>query len=378
MPEDDLPDIERRAPQPGDPMLTYTELEGPDGGEPRTLSFVNAEIQPLDFATLQRARLDQRLTIPLICRGGTLVSTTIEGHEPGETVNASAILESAYTSEAIGLVKGGWLPSAFAVTHQKTTILVDRNVVTKIVGRFENGRRRGRHAPDFIDLFADQPIRINPLLYVLEGNDRRIPTPDEAAAQLEEVERKLCSALPQAELAIGPDSLRGALGLIEDSRASLERKQRFLRHIAPRMVSPVARPDVEARWNDVVLAADLYGVSRRSLVVLAALSAVAVPNGKSPAKRLLNFRNGYTEALAYNALADLRALELFIGCHCLFPGEPMQLCTADKPMALLWTGIQASNFQWIGSGFSYDMTPVEGLFPESVGLSWQSILDEGN
>lgn len=374
----DLPVTERRAPQSGDAMLTYTELEGPDGGEPRTLSFVNAEIQPLDFATLQRARLDQRLTIPLVCRDGTLVSTTIEGHQPGETINASAILESAYTSEAIGLVKGGWLPSAFAVTHQKTTILVDRNVVTKIVSRFDNGRRRGKHAPDFIDLFADQPIRINPLLFVLEGNDRRIPTPGEAAAQLEEVERKLRSALPRAELTIGPDSLQGALGLIEDSRASLERKQHFLRHIAPCMVSPVARRDVEARWNDVALAADLHSVSRQSLIVLAALSAVAVPNGKSPAKNLLKFRNGYTKGDAYNALADLRALELFIGCHCLFPGEPMQLCTADKPLALLWAGIQASNFRWSGTGFSYDMTPVEGLFPENVGLSWQGILEEGN
>ena len=236
----------------------------------------------------------------------------------------------------------------------------------------------GRHAPDFIDLFADQPIRINPLLFVLEGNDRRIPTPGEAAAQLEEVERKLRSALPRAELAIGPDSLQGALGLIEDSRASLERKQHFLRHIAPRMASPVARRDVEARWSDIALAADLHSVSRQSLVVLAALSAVAVPNGKSPARNLLKFRNGYTKGDAYNALADLRALELFIGCHCLFPGEPMQLCTADKPLALLWAGIQASNFRWIGTGFSYDMTPVEGLFPESVGLSWQSILEEGN
>lgn len=365
-------------PQPGDPMFILTELEAPDGGQPRTLSFVNAQVQPLDFAALQSARLDQRLKIPLVWRGGTLVGTTIERREPGETINASATLDSRFTSEAIGLVKGGWLPSAFAVTHQKTTILTDRNVVSKIVSRFENGVRRGRHAPDFIDLFADQPIRINPLLFVLEGNNRSIPTPSEAEAQLEEVECKLRAALPQAELAIGPDSLRGALGLIEDSRASFERKQHFLRHIAPRIASPVARRDVEARWNDVVLAADLYDVPRQSLVVLAALSAVAVPNGKSPAKYLLKFRNEYTEADAYNALVDLRAIELFIGCQCLFPDEPMQLCTSDKPMALVWTGIQASNFRWIETGFSYDMTPVEGLFPESVGLSWQSILEKGN
>ena len=366
-----------RTPQPGDPMFTLIELEGPEGGDPRTLSFANPQVQPLDFATLQCAKIHRPVTIPLVWRGGTLIDTTIEGRTPGETVNASATLESPFTSKAIGLVKGGWLPSAFAVMYQKTTVLVDRNVVSQITSRFENGKRRGKQEPDFIDLFADQPIRINPLLFVLEGNRRTIPTPDEAAAQLAEVEMKLRAALPEAELAIGPDSLKGALGLIEDSRASLDCKQRFLRHIAPRMISPVAQRDVEARWKQIIASADLHSVPRQSLVVLAALSAVAVPNGKSPAKRLLKFRNGYTDADAYNARADLRAIELFIGCHCLFPEEPMQLCTGDKDMALLWSGLQASNFGRCGTGFSYDMTPVEGLLPESLGLSWRDFLKEG-
>ena len=374
---DELPKTDRRTPQPGDPMFTFTELEGPDGGEPRTLSFVNAQVQPLDFATLQSAKIHKPVTIPLVWRGGTLIDTTIEGRAPGETVNASATLQSEFTSRAIGLVRGGWLPSAFAVMYQKTTILVDRNVVSQITSRFANGKRRGKQEPDFIDLFADQPIRINPLLFVLEGNRRTIPTPEDAATQFAEVEMKLRAALPEAELAIGPDSLKGALGLIEDSRASLDCKQRFLHHIAPRTISPVAQRDVEARWKEIIETADLHSVPRQSLVVLAALSAVAVPNGKSPAKRMLKFRNGYTEADAYNALADLRAIELFIGCHCLFPEEPMQLCTGDKDMALLWSGLQASNFRRSGRGFSYDMAPVEGLFPESLGLSWKDFLEEG-
>lgn len=357
-------------------MFIFTELEGPDGGAPRTIAFANAEVQPLDFTSLRDARLDHPITIPLKWRNGTLVETTIEGTKPGQVINAAATLDSPFTSCAIGLVKGGWLPSAFAVTHQNTTMLIDRNVVTQIVGRFENGQRR-REQQDFLDLFADQPIRINPLLFVMEGNRRAIPSAAEAEAQMQEVSAKLHAALPKAEIAVGPEHLKGALGLIEDSRASLVSKQHFLRHLAPLLASPVARSDVEARWNDIIVAADLHGVRRQSLVVLAALSAVAVPNGKSPAKRLLKFRNGYTEADAYNALADLRAIELFIAMLCFFPGEAIQLCTADKSLALLWVGIQASNFARVGTGFTYDMTPVDDLFPGDTGAAWKSVL-KGN
>lgn len=361
-------------PQEGDPMFVLAELEGPDGGTPRRIAFANAQVQPLDFASLRDARLDRPLTIPLNWRNATLVETTIEGTEPGQVINAAATLESPFTSCAIGLVKGGWLPSAFAVTHQNTTMMVDRNVVTQIVGRFDNGRRR-RYEQDFLDLFADQPVRINPLLFVMEGNRRRLPTPAEAEAQMLEVEAKLRTALPRAEITVGPEHLKGALGLIGEARSSLANKQHFLRHLAPKLSSPVARADIEARWNDIIVAADLYNVPRQSLVVLAALSAVAVPNGKSPAKRLLKFRNGYTDGDAYNALADLRAIELFIAMLGYFPGEAIQLCTADKNLALFWVGIQASNFTRTGTSCTYDMMPVDELFPPSTGLAWKAVLE---
>ncbi|MDE8654268.1 hypothetical protein [Novosphingobium album (ex Liu et al. 2023)] len=367
--------MEGKKPRDGDPMFIFAELAGPDDGtEPRTLSFANAEVQPLDYGALRDARLHRPLAIPFVCRNGQVVDTTIEGIDPGKRVSASATLESPFTSHAIGLVKGGWLPSAFAVAHQNTTVLVDRNVVTQIVGRFENGQAR-RSDRDFLDLFADQPIRINPLLYAMEGNGRTIPTKDEAQAQLLEVESKLRSALPHAEIAVGPDSLKGILGLLDDSRGAMEGKQIFLRHIAPALTSPVARGAVEERWREVVSAADLFGVRRNSLVVLAALSAVAVPNGRSPARRLLKFRNGYTAGDAYNALADLRAIEIFVSLLALFPDEAIQLCTADKNLALLWVGIQASDFEHGGSGFSYAMTPVEDLFPGETGRAWESVVE---
>lgn len=221
-------------------MFVLTELEGPGGGPPRTIAFANAQVQPLDFASLRDARLDRPITIPLNWRNGTLVETTVEGTEPGQVVNAAATLESPFTSCAIGLVKGGWLPSAFAVTQQNTTMLIDRNIVTQIVGRFKDGQRRYEQR-DFLDLFADQPIRINPLLFVMEGNRRSAPTPAEAEGQMQEVAAKLRAALPKAEITVSPEHLKGALGLIEDSRVSLMSKHHLLRHLAPLLASPVAR-----------------------------------------------------------------------------------------------------------------------------------------
>lgn len=262
-----------------------------------------------------------------------------------------------------------------AATHLQTTILVDRNVVSQIIARFDGGRRIGRE-PDFLDLFADYPVRINPLLFVLEGNARSLPTPDLVAAQLNEVGAKLRRALPNAILLIGPDSLRGAIGLLEDVKDSTLRKQEFLTRVASSLASPVAKGRRMERLEEAVTTARSCGVPARSLVSLAVLSAIAVPNGGSPARRLLKFRHGYSAQDAYNSIADIRSLEILISLCSLFPDQPVQLCTADKDLALLWAGIQASNFRRTedGAGFSYDLAPIEQLLPDESISVWQELI----
>ncbi|UTH73832.1 hypothetical protein [Chromobacterium sp. IIBBL 290-4] len=100
------------------------------------------------------------------------------------------------------------------------------------------------------------------------------------------------------------------------------------------------------------------------MVVLAALSAAAVPNGKSPAKKLLKLTEPkYSTELAYNALADLRSLEVLMHLFALFPSERILLCTGDKDLALFWAGIRASDFAWQGTYFQCKFSPVEALLP---------------
>lgn len=357
------------------PMLVFKELEGTDGAPPRTIGFTDMVVEPLDYERLLNARLHEKITIPLKWRNATIVETDIEELDRSKRYSANSTLESKYTSRAIGLVKGGWLPSMLAATHLQTTILVDRNVVSQIIARFDGGRRTGRE-PDFLDLFADYPVRINPLLFVLEGNARSLPTPDLVAAQLNEVEAKLRRALPNATLVIGPDSLRGAIGLLEDVKDSTLRKQEFLTRVVSSLASPVARGRRVERLQEAVTAARSCGVPASSLVNLAVLSAIAVPNGGSPTRRLLKFKHGYSSEDAYNAIADLRSLEILISLYSLFPDQPVQLCTADKDLALLWTGMQASNFRRTGdgAGFSYDLAPIERLLPDESLSVWQELI----
>src|SRR3546814_15809414 len=61
-----------------------------------------------------------------------------------------------------------------AAVSENSAILLDRNVVTEIVSRFDSGETKGRPA-DFIDMLAGMDVSINPGLYAMEGSLRRIP-----------------------------------------------------------------------------------------------------------------------------------------------------------------------------------------------------------
>lgn len=358
------------ASHPSNRALRYVEAEGANGALPRTIDVTDYELKPLGFEELVRARRDKQLTIPLEIFNCRVARPDIGSSEISERVNIRTQLQSHFTAKAIGLVRGGWLPSALAAHRRRTVVLPDRNVVSEIVSRFEGGVPRGRE-PDFLDLFEDEPVRINPLLYAMEGNVKAIPCPQLVAEQLKEATEKLQKALPKAILQLGPDSLKGILGMIEDTRRGMGQRQEFLLRLAPNLKSPVGGDRLDRCWNEVLAAADACGVPQNSLVVLAALSIVAVPGGGSPAVGLLKFKEGYSAADAYNALADLRAIDLLIQLFGAFPGETIQLCTADRHLALFWTGIRAHNFNYHGSSASFDLAPVKQLLPGEATNRWR-------
>jgi hypothetical protein len=357
------------APRPGGRVFVYKEIEHPEGGEPRTVAFTDVDIKPRGYEELAAARLHEGVTIPLEMYNGRIVRTDVEGMPTDQYAHIKATLQSPFTARAIGLVRGGWLPSALAATRESAVVMPDRNIITEIASRFVDGKAVGRQK-DFLDLFEDMPIKISPMLFALEGNGREIPNPEAARAQLLEVVDKLRSALPAATLMFGPQSVEGLLGLIEDSRPGMLRKQALLRRLAPALSAPIARRNVDARWTEALATADELGVPRNSSLMLALLSTIINPSGHCAAKRLLKFHSGYSAADAYNALSDLRALDLLIFSLAMFPDHDTQICTGDRNLALFWVGMGASDFRLEGRGAQFMMAPHEAVLPPLHAERW--------
>jgi hypothetical protein len=247
-------------------------------------------------------------------------------------------------------------------------------VVAELKARLRNGIERNSLDKDFLDLFADQPVRINPLLFVLEGNARQNPTAAIARQQLDEGIAKLRSALPAAILiAADEGGLKGALGLVHDSNPGMMRGQDFLLRLNPKLMSPIGKKDIQSNWDNVLVTAKNCGIPKRSLVVIAALSAVIMPNGSSPAKRLLKFDRNYTRGDAYNALADLRSLQILMYLFAMYPDQRLMLCTADKDLALFWVGLRARDFAFSEGRVTLDMSPTD-LLPGITDVRWQSFI----
>lgn len=350
----------------------YRELDHADGTPGRELIFTDVAFSPLGYSELRDAKLHRPMDIPLV-GSGIITTSGIGGIEAGQHGEFRTTLESFFTSKSIGLVKGGWLPSVIAL-EDGSIMLPDRCVVAELNARLKGGITKPKSEGDFIDLFADSAIRINPMLFVLEGDGRHDPSPETLEQHLNEAVSKIRSALPKAIL-VGTDALglKGMRGLIETAQARTPRMQEFLLELSPKLAAPVGKADRQARWEEVLDAAQVRGIPHSSLTVVAALSAILVQNGNSPARRLLKFRHNYTRQLAYNALADLRSLEMLMLIFGLFPDQRVMLCTADKDMALFWAGLRASNFVVNGGQLTYNLAPTD-LMPGITDEQWNMFI----
>ncbi|MDE8653895.1 hypothetical protein [Novosphingobium album (ex Liu et al. 2023)] len=369
-------DLPEAALEASDRLFVFKETEHPEGGTPRNFSFTSADVAPLGYEDLAAAQLHKSISIPLEIMGARIVETDVDGMDKSKPVRIRARLESPFTSRAIGLVRGGWLPPTLAATRKSAVILTDRNIIAMITGRFKDGRPV-RREPDFIDLFEDEPVRINPSLSVIEGNSRAIPDPSSVRDQYAEVIVKVANALPRARLMVGPGSIQGIVGLIEDTRPTLVREKALLRRFASVLGAPVALSNRDARWREVITAADELGVRRNALVVLAMLSAIVNPRGYCAAKKVLKLNADYSDGDAYNALSDLRSLKLLMYCFACYPEENTQLCTQDRHLAHFWVGIGASDFRLVGKGLRCSMTPHEAILPGPYCQRWMADIAAG-
>jgi hypothetical protein len=95
-----------RAGGTGERLLVIKELDAGDGKPGRTLGLTEIAFQPLDYATLADARLDEGTVIPSAINSARVVDTDIEGLPIGSRSRCSPVeaLLPGVTDEALAAI----------------------------------------------------------------------------------------------------------------------------------------------------------------------------------------------------------------------------------------------------------------------------------
>jgi hypothetical protein len=344
-------------------------------GTNKSLALTAGDVVPLGFddLTALHGRLREPITFPLQVRGAQIASTDFEHLDIAKKLNVRAELQSHFGSTVLGLVKGGWLPSGL-ILDEETLLLPDRCTVAALRSRFVGGEPKEGIQPDFLDFARGKALKVNPMLYAMEGTSGSCnPDAAEISALYERAALKIGEALPNAIMFPSKDdALRGMLGLLQEQAKGFAARQRFLTSAAPLLAAPVSRRALPALWQRLLELAERHGVPRASMLVCALFSASAALPAMNPAMGVLKPRRQYTSKHAFNALADFRALDLLIAAGADFPDKRVALLTEDRALALYWTGMQTHSHHRDGANIRYVLKPHAAMFAR---LNDQEVVD---
>lgn len=307
-----------------------------EGG--RSIDIVPTCIRPLGASGIRELDEDDTSAFELTLEGENAIVDGVTS--PGwATVRAKVAFNNPTTIFA--LVPGGWVPLPFAIPAR---FLVDRNVVISL-----RKIREGKIAANaealkwWTNFFTQGAGMFNPLPYAFEAGYRRKPTMPEFVAAFDEGASELRVALPKCHVVTFEDThYRAAYAQLEAFDERNERETQFLQAACPLVVQRVPRHAEAEVAKTIINTADKFKLNRGSLAAVSALSCLYEDmHGTTPAigRRILKPKAAYSEADAFNALSDLRHIELAAASQAYFKQEAFALCTCDRPMALLWSAL---------------------------------------
>ena len=219
---------------------------------------------------------------------------------------------------------------------------------------------------------------VSPLLFAVEGANRRLQTPFEMHCELRRAERILRALLPGAKIQSFNKVEREAIySTIQEHSAYRGRASRLLVRAAPLVVNPPA-PHQRLKLEEQILQlAKEEGVSWGSLAVLCLMSCIYDANPKlsahitaRPGRAVLKPKSEgrFNFPEAYNALSDLQFIELMLHAHAIFPEVQPVLYTRDEGLAALWSVLQPAKLSVEQRGNGKLRTSAvfslrQGLFP---------------
>lgn len=344
-------------------------LDGP------SLEFIRNFAYPLGVSDIRKLTSAVKASVELEFEAHDPIIDGIQKIGPSRI---SLTINFKENTKIFGLVSGGWLPLPFVTPQQ---FLIDRNVVIAL--------QKIRSGKTFLDIasfqwwtkfFDDGSATFNPLPYAFESGFRKTPTIAEFRASFEEGVSELSAAFPKCKIVSYDDRIFNTVYSqlrAFDTRNSKEFE--FLLATCPIIAERKTGKDEAAALEAILAAAKKAGVGQGSFALPAVLSCLyELKNGfpVSIGRQLLKPAHVYTDSAAYNAISDLRHIELAAAGHGCFKGREFALCTQDKGLALFWSAlsIQAEVNSQNKITFNFDLPPV--LFERLTSDKIQLLLKE--
>jgi len=317
------------------------------------------EVQPLGFEAFRDCLRGDRRAHPTVMWG-----TRRDQASPsaGERVRMTFPLEFNERIPFYGLVEGGVVPPMYLPTG--FVLVLDRNVGAALA-RPEGSKRTDAPGEAWVFEFLNSSaFKLNPAMGALEGTNRRPPEFEEFCDDVRATARTIRARLPKVQVVDFTDDV---LSRLHAWRTSFDARARseggFLQAVAPLLKDPMAASRLEAVEEAILGEAQARGLERCFVVLTALAVLYESPGGADggAARAVLKPSDPYTEADAYNALADLRQLELLAASRGM--PQSVALLTADQRLALLWCGLRVQDVQ-VGATMTHiRLNPDAALFP---------------
>lgn len=291
-----------------------------------TTTLTRWKIQPLGLSELEKfhsqCSVDIIFTDLSVLEDGKITQIKVKANIPNDL-------------KGYCLVKGGWLPPGFGML--RSTVISDRNFVTKLVTAFHNNKPKIKTLEGWFDDLSSFGFTIDILQYAMEGNKKDFPTFDEVCSQVSEAVDKIKHSIPSVfiEEYTGTTIQDYAWKLLEYLKPTITKRKAFLTDAAPSIKTSRDTTTIKERWNSIISAARTHSLPTSDISVILALLTVSGPQKNSPGLGVFKIAHPYPQELAYNACFDISLLELFINFQRIFPEKNYVIATADVAFARL-------------------------------------------